>query len=161
MVVNVIRVPRRGRQARLLISEDLNDFVALHANGGDAPAHLGRGQHQGGVEDDVVIVHGEAPGIPGVNHLGHVEPEQLHETLHGQMFRSNPRRVDADLPIRRRTHGAHHFKGDSRALPERARLFDLAAFPAELQVLERCVWLVEDVGVHGIGHARQADADFG
>jgi hypothetical protein len=66
----------RGRWLRLF-SEDLNDLVALDAYSGDPSAHLGRRQHPCGVENDVVIVHADAPGFSGVDQLGHIEPEQL------------------------------------------------------------------------------------
>src|ERR1035438_4864080 len=69
--------------------------------------------------------------------------------------------VDPDLPIRRRAYRAHHLKWNPRAFFQRAGLLELAAFGAQRQVLERRVGFVEDVGVHGMGHARHADAHFG
>ena len=106
------------------------------------------------------IVHADALALPGIDQLGHIESKKLHQSFYWQMRRFHLGRVDPNLPIGRRTDRAHHLKRNSNALLNCAFLPDLAAFRAQLQILERSVRFAEDVRAHGMSHARHAYADF-
>jgi hypothetical protein len=75
-VVGVARVGQEAPPRRRPRSEDLDDVVALDADGGDVAADARRRQHPLGIEDEVVVVdHDPPPGLD-LHHVVHLVPSR-------------------------------------------------------------------------------------
>ena len=79
-------------------------------------------------------------GLARFNQLRHIQAKQFHCASNRQMSCLHLRRLNADSPVSRRTHGADHFKWNPHPFVQRTGLFDLFALYAERQILKRCVW---------------------
>src|ERR1700689_1369070 len=84
-IFHVIAGLLRGEVRSLRRAKYLHDLVSWNPNGDYSPANLRRRKYLLRVEYEVIFIGGNAGNLLRTDHASHVDPEQVHQTLHRQV----------------------------------------------------------------------------